>query len=275
MLIGSVALFPFALHSILPLNATGLMDACQSVPITVGLPLAAFEASLCWFSSYFSTHRPVLFLRFLSSATSLMLLARVLSIIFLSLSLSELSVFFKILLKLLIWEPFPNHSLTTAHLLTLLLFPEHTESPFLSLPWELLCSFHKAHPTLCCNCVCTCLPKRLHWTAGWSQWLLYFCILDAWHRAWHMVSLEIQRHLASSQESNSQEAYRQDLNLSLLILKDRSSLPQYRKEPGGKCFIVSASTLAIYIHQGARQCKVLPKCKHCPATRCGRNFWHL
>ena len=55
MLIGSVALFPFALHSILPLNATGLMDACQSVPITVGLPLAAFEASLCWFSSYFST----------------------------------------------------------------------------------------------------------------------------------------------------------------------------------------------------------------------------
>lgn len=90
-----------------------------------------------------------------------------------------------------------------------------------------------------------------------------------------MVSLEIQRHLASSQESNSQEAYRQDLNLSLLILKDRSSLPQYRKEPGSKRFIVSASTLAIYIHQGARQCKVLPKCKHCPATRCGRNFWHL
>lgn len=84
MLIDSVAVFPFALHSILPLNATGPMDACQSAPITVGLPLAAFEASLCWFS-YFSTHCPVLFLRSLSSATSLMLLARVLPTIFLSL----------------------------------------------------------------------------------------------------------------------------------------------------------------------------------------------
>lgn len=47
LLIGSVALFPFALHSVLPLNATGPMDTCQSVPIPVGLPLAAFEASLC------------------------------------------------------------------------------------------------------------------------------------------------------------------------------------------------------------------------------------
>ena len=95
MLIGSVALFPFALHSVLPLNATGPMDTCQSVPIPVGLPLAAFEASLCWFSSYFSTHCPVLFLRFLSSATSLMLLASILSTIFLALSLRKKSLFFQ------------------------------------------------------------------------------------------------------------------------------------------------------------------------------------
>ena len=150
---------------------------------------------------------PRLVLRFLSSATSLMLSARVLSTILLSLplslSLSELSFFFKILPKLLIWEPFPNHSLTTFHLLILLSHLQNIHCPRLSFSWELFCSFSEAHPTLCCAGAWVCLRRRLHKTAGWSQWLLYCCTLGAWHGAWHMVDNKIQRRFANSQESNS------------------------------------------------------------------------
>lgn len=51
-----------------------------------------------------------------------------------------------------------------------------------------------------------------------------------------MVSLEIQRHLASSQESNSQEAYRQDLNLSLLHFKGQELSASVQKRTRWQAF---------------------------------------
>ena len=123
MLIDSVAVFPFALHSILPLNATGPVSPHHSWPPSCSIwsqsllvllllnPLPSFVLKgpfLCHFFNVVSQG----------------------SFYHLSLFLFKWTLcFFKILLKLLILEPFPNNSLTTTHLLTLLPFPEHTESP--------------------------------------------------------------------------------------------------------------------------------------------------